>query len=981
MRRGVFLIALAWRLVIVIACVLLPSAALAQQTASGIAGIVRDTSGAVLPGVTVEAASPALIEKVRTVVTNAEGRYNIVDLRPGTYVVTFTLTGFNTFRREGIELTAGFTANVNGDLQVGALEETITVSGATPLVDTQNVRKQTVMSTELLDTLPLSTKNVNTVATITPGFNTTLNAEVVGGYTTQVGGGPYHGKSGSNITFDGMGIQHASGNMGYTPNTALSEEVTLSTSGISAESNADGVVANMVPKEGGNDFRGQASGLFSGSKLQMSNLTDELRARGLTTTNEVVRVWDATFTLGGPIKRDKIWFLGLFREWGTEGQGAGKFWNLTQGTMFYTPDPARPATGSEWYESKAVRITWQASPKDKFNFLMDRQRNCNCHGNVRTTSVNPPESTLGYHFDPDALYQATWSSPRTSRLLLEAGAGAALQSWPAEMQPGVTRDHISIMEQSTGMTYNAATSYNAIQDVPRFTQRFSLSYVTGSHSFKTGVQLEQSIQNLSQEVNHDVNYRFNNRIPNQITQYATPWLRKNRNRDIALYAQDQWAISRLTLNYGLRFDYFYGWIPAQHVDATPNGWVPARDFAEVKATPSWTDLDPRGGAVYDLFGDGRTALKVTLGRYVAKTTTAITQSNNPITTSINSVTRVWTDADLDYIPDCDLANRAANGECAAMSNQNFGGLNITTIYDDNVLRGFGVRGYSWDFTTELQHQIAEGLSVSGGYYRNWFGNFTVNKNTMTTPADYTSYCVTAPLDPRLPGGGGYRICDLADVSLEKFGQVFTRISQSSLYGDQKQINDFFAITMNARFGSRARLAGGLDLGRSMTDSCFIFDSAQDLLNCHNVKGYGANAQVKFNGNVSLPGDLLLSGLIQNLPGSTITASWAAPNSVVAPELGRNLAACGTRTPCTSNATVPLVASNVLFNPRVTRLDLRIAKRFQVTPSKQLQANLDIFNLMNGSYVLGQNNTFGDTWQRPTQTMDGRMFQLSANLTF
>jgi hypothetical protein len=982
LKLGSFLTTLVSRTVFTTVCaLLLPSAIAAQQTASGIAGVVRDTSGAVLPGVTVEASSPVLIEKARTVVTNAEGRYNIVDLRPGTYVVTFTLSGFNTFRREGIELAAGFTANVNGDLQVGSLEETITVSGATPLVDTQNVRKQTVMSNELLETLPLSTKNVNTVATITPGFNTTLNAEVVGGYTTQVGGGAYHGKSGSNITFDGMGIQHAAGNMGYTPNTALSEEVTLSTSGISAESNADGVVANMVPKEGGNSFRGQVSGLFSGSKLQMANLTDELRERGLTTTNEVVRVWDATFTLGGPIKRDKIWFLGLFREWGTEGQGAGKFWNLTQGTMFYTPDPDRPATGSEWYESKAVRITWQASPKDKFNFLADRQRNCNCHGNVRTTSVNPPESTLGYHFDPDALYQATWSSPRTSKLLLEAGAGWALQSWPAEMQPGVTSDHISITEQSTGMTYNAATSYNAIQDVPRFTQRFSMSYVTGSHAFKTGIQLEQSIQNLSQEVNHDVNYRFNNRIPNQITQYATPWLRKNRNRDIALYAQDQWTVGRLTLNYGLRFDYFYGWIPAQHVDATPNGWVPARDFAEVKSTPSWKDVDPRGGAVFDLFGDGRTALKVSLGRYVAKTTTAITQSNNPITTSINSVTRVWRDTDLDYVPDCDLANRAANGECEAMSNQNFGGLNITTIYDDNVLRGFGVRGYNWDFTTELQREITQRVSVNAGYYRNWFGNFTVNKNTMTTPDDYTSYCVTAPLDSRLPGGGGYRICDLADVSLDKFGQVFTRISQSSVYGDQKQINDFFAITMNARLGARARLAGGVDLGRSMTDNCFIVDCAQDLLNCHNVKGYGDNTQVKFNGNISLPGDVLLSGLIQNLPGSTITASWAAPNAVVAPELGRSLAACGGRTPCTSTATIPLVASNVLFNPRVTRLDLRIGKGFKVSSSKRLQANLDVFNVMNSSYVLGQNNTFGNTWQRPSQTMDGRMFHLSANLTF
>ena len=109
--------------------------------------------------------------------------------------------------------------------------------------------------------------------------------------------------------------------------------------------------------------------------------------------------------------------------------------------MFYTPDPARPATGYEWYESKAARITWQASARNKFNFLVDRQRNCNCHGNVAaTTSVNPPESTLGYHFDPDALYQVTWNSPRTSRLLLEAGAGAAWQSWPAEMQPGVTAE-------------------------------------------------------------------------------------------------------------------------------------------------------------------------------------------------------------------------------------------------------------------------------------------------------------------------------------------------------------------------------------------------------------------------------------------------------------------------------------------------------------------------------------------------------------
>jgi Carboxypeptidase regulatory-like domain len=982
MRSGLSVTELVRRSVMVLMCALLSSSAWAQQTASGIAGTVRDTSGAVLPGVTVEAASPVLIEKVRTVVTNGEGRYSIVDLRPGTYVITFTITGFSSVKREGIELTAGFTAAVNADLQVGAVAETITVSGATPLVDTQNVRKQTVMSKDLLDTLPSSTKNLNNVATITPGFASSLAQDVVGGYTTQVGGGAYHGKGGSNVTFDGMGIQHSSGNMGYTPNTALTEEVTLSTSGISAESNADGPVANMVPREGGNTFRGNVSGLFSGNKLQMSNLTDDLRAKGLTTVNEVVRVWDGTFSLGGPIKQDKIWFFASFREWGSERQGAGKFWNLTQGTMFYNPDPDRPATGYEWYESKAARITWQASQKNKLNFLVDRQRNCNCHGNVAaTTSVNPPESTLGYHFDPDALYQVTWNSPRTSKLLLEAGVGAAWQSWPAEMQPGVTADDISITEQSTGMTYNAAGTYNAVQDVPRFTQRFSLSYVTGSHNFKTGFQLEESIQNLSTEANHNVNYRFNNRIPNQITQYATPYLRKNRNRDLGIYFQDQWAIRRVTLNYGLRYDYFYGYIPPQHVDATPNGWIPARDFAEVTSTPSWKDVNPRGGVVFDLLGDGKTALKVTMGRYVAKTTTAITSNNNPITTSVNSVTRIWNDTNLNFIPDCNLADRAANNECLAVSNQNFGGLNITTLYDDDVLRGFGVRGYNWDFTTELQHEFTPRLSVSGGYYRNWYGNFTVTKNTLTAPEDYTAYCITAPLDSRLPQGGGYQICNLADVSLAQFGRVFSQVRQASVYGDQTQVNDFFGITANARFASGARISGGLDLGRTVTDNCFIVDSVQDLLNCHNVKGYGANAQVKFNGNVPLPANFVVSGVFQTLPGSTITASYAAPNSAIAPTLGRNLAACGGRTPCTANATVPLVASNILFNPRVARLDLRLAKRLNVSPSKRLMLNFDVFNVLNGSYVLGQNNTFGNTWQKPSQTMDGLMFQLSANLSF
>jgi hypothetical protein len=236
----------------IVLCALWPSAAAFAQQASGISGIVRDTSGAVLPGVTVEATSPALIEKVRTSVTDGQGRYNIVDLRPGTCGVTFTLPGFTTFKRDGIVVTVGFTATVNADMSVGSIEETVTVSGESPLVDVQNVRGQTVVSSDLIESLPTSNKHVNLMVLVTPGFQG--NTDPMGGHATQVGSS-YHGRTSQMVVqVDGMGIQHSGGNFGYSPNTAIQEEVVLQSSGLSAESNADGAVINMVPKEGGNTF-------------------------------------------------------------------------------------------------------------------------------------------------------------------------------------------------------------------------------------------------------------------------------------------------------------------------------------------------------------------------------------------------------------------------------------------------------------------------------------------------------------------------------------------------------------------------------------------------------------------------------------------------------------------------------------------------------------------------------------------------------
>jgi hypothetical protein len=398
------------------------------------------------------------------------------------------------------------------------------------------------------------------------------------------------------------------------------------------------------------------------------------------------------------------------------------------------------------------------------------------------------------------------------------------------------------------------------------------------------------------------------------------------------------------------------------------------------------------GAAYDLFGNGKTAVKVSLGRYVAFTGPTIAAANNPVTTSVNQVNRTWTDANGNYSPDCDLGTRAGNGECGAMSNENFGGRNINTRYADDVLRGFGVRDFNWDLSAQLQHEFIAGMSVTAGYYRTWYGNFRVTDNLDVTSADHDPYCITAPVDARLPGGGGYQICGLYDVSLAKFGQVNELVTQASHYGKQTRVNDFFDVSVNTRLGSGIQFGGGVDTGRSVSDNCFVIDSPQQLLNCHVVTPFKAQTQVKLHGSYTLPGNVVVSSIFQNLPGISYLADYAAPTAAIVPSLGRNLAACGTRVPCAASATVPLIVPQTHFEDRFTRLDLRLTKVVNVGPKTRLQGNIDLYNVLNGGSVLdvssglGQpvssaGNVYGPRWRLPTLIMEGRLIQLSARLSF
>src|SRR5690349_966092 len=345
-----------------------PSVARAQ---SAIAGVVRDTSGAVLPGVTVEAASDALIEKTRSVTTDGDGQYKIVDLRPGTYSVTFTLVGFATVKRDGIELPANFTSTINADLRVGALEETVNVSGQSPIVDVQNAVQQQVLSRAVLDAVPTG-RSVPTLGAMLTGARLAL-PDVGGTSGMQNRDLTVHGSDGRDTTFmvDGMilnGIEGDGSVQSYF-NDMMFDEVSYQTSAINAETSAGGVRANMIPRDGGNQFRGTAFFSAANKGLQ-SNNSDEARAQGLAAPDSLNKVWDFNVSEGGPIKRDKLWFFTAYRDWGVYQYIANSFFKNGDQTI----DDASIRSGM-------LRLTTQVGSKNKFAVYLDRIRKFRGHEN------------------------------------------------------------------------------------------------------------------------------------------------------------------------------------------------------------------------------------------------------------------------------------------------------------------------------------------------------------------------------------------------------------------------------------------------------------------------------------------------------------------------------------------------------------------------------------------------------------------------
>ncbi len=1021
----------AWMLILT----LIPAFVFAQGIgAAGIAGVVKDTSGAVLPGVTVEASSPVLIEKVRTTVTDSEGRYQIAELRAGAYAVSFTLPGFTTYKREGLTLSANFVATVNADLRVGELTETITVSGQSPLIDTRSVSKAQVISQEALAALPTA-MSVGSMLAFVPGAVSPANGVDSGGTKGEqsvrisvFGARPNdqrqmtNGLQYTNLNGDGGGRLYF-----VNPITIQENVIDLGAAG-SALYQTSGAVVNTIPREGGNRFSGSGFGAYTNHNLQSDNLSDDLKAWGITRVNGVRNIFDASGLVGGPVLKDKMWFVVSGRKSGSTLRAANLFHDSSLSDWVYTADTSRPVDPVEANRNIQFRTTFQVGSKDKVGASTDVQRHYRdqAFGQLDQGTARIEANAAMCH--NTSLTQFTWSRPQSNSLLFEGGAGVSLNTF-GTASFGTNLDgsdyeecgqsqpfRVNIADAARGLNYNGVGQIS-IGVSNLFTGRVATSYVTGAHNFKVGMNLNRgnvtgnTINRADDVGGLPISYTFVNGVPTQMTLFGDRNSDAHMDHDLAFYAQDSWTMQRLTLNMGLRFDWIRQSLGA--VQRQANVLFPAYGTPALESTPNWKDLSPRIGAAYDLFGNGKTAIKGGANRHVAGASTGVAGLYSGAANF--STTRNWTDANGNFFPDCDLKNplaqdlRGTGGDqCGAYNNPSVGTyIPSTAIIDEAFTQGWFKREYNWRFTTSVEQQLMPGLAVAATYARTIFGNFRVTDNLNLTPASYDPYCVTLPVDPRLPFSGQQKCglwdqrANVATSSLIGFSDNYVDKYNVGNRKQSAQTEHFngFDVQLQSRF-SRGTFAGGWSTGNTIQNTaisanggqinngatnCFVVDNPEQLTSelspCNNPTPY--QHRFRFNGSYELWRGVQVAAVYQDLPGPLIVANRvftsAEINAQATGALGRNLRL--------ATRTIDMLAPFSLFGDRVRQVDLRVSKLFRFG-SQRIQANMDVYNLANASTATFLRNAYTapgavttTPWQQPTQVMDGRFIKFSAQFDF
>jgi hypothetical protein len=1026
---------------VVLALLLLFSIPAFSQPA--LAGIVKDASGAVLPGVSVEAASPALIEKSRAVVTDGTGQYRIIDLKPGVYSVTFALSGFATVKREEVEVTGAGVTTINAEMRVGAVTETVTVTGETPVVDVQtSTTRAVVLPNSVLAEVP-ATRTYGNVLAMVPGVQSltldvnstqSMTGTATNFFFTSRGG---RGNEGT-VQVDGMNVGSAFGGGGvssFAYDFVNAQEVQVTVAGGMGESDRGGPAFNIIPKTGGNLFHGTAFGSTAGKWSQGSNLDDRLRSFGITEPPGLIKNWDTNLAVGGPVKRDRLWFFNNVRSYGTHQDIPGLYANANfdnPAKWNYVKDPNVKARSAADKMIESIRLTSQLTPRNKVGVYWEYQANCVGSALVNGgsacrdrgpdwialgTATTSPESSNMWP-EREKITQTTWSSPLTSRLLFEAGFSSFSSKWGGYIPPGAATNLVAVTEQSTAAGVPIPNfTYRGWASAPSNNQqhniwRASLAYVTGAHSFKVGYQAAYEVYRQIQNVDNQLSYTFNNGVATQFTMRDGPHEQSNRTRYDGFYAQDQWTHKRLTLQGAVRYEHAWSWFPADENGILSDNQFGSRYiFPRQDGVTGFNDITPRMGAAYDLFGNGKTSVKVNLSKYLETAQNGgLYTINNPAVTFQQTTNRSWTDGNGNFVPDCNLMNPAAQNNlasggdnCGAWSNSNFGNPFVTTRVNPDVQHGWGVRNYDWQFGVTVQQQILQRVAIDISYNRRWWGNFFFTDNLALGPQDFDQVTITAPLNSNLPGGGGYPVTFLTRNTRSPLGATDNYYTLASDYGDVTSYWHGVDAQVSARLANRLFVQAGLSGGRGVRDFCAVANKLPELYTT--VGAMFANQQVgacavtedwltsvRGLASYTIPRlEILVSSSFRSIPntaptttsvasnGNSLSANYNVTSAILQAQTGRPLA------PGQAFQTVNLLPLGHQFPDRLNAVDMRFGKivRFGRT---RTNIAIDLYNLFNANTGTVFNQTYdpvtnGATWLAPSTVLNPRFARFNVTVDF
>jgi hypothetical protein len=933
-------------LIVLVGLFPLATPAAGQATQAAIIGVVTDTSNAVLPGVTVIATGPALqVPQIETV-TNERGEYRLGPLPPGMYVVTFELAGFQTVKRENTRLAVGFTATIDQTMSLGTVQETITVSGQSPLVDVTNPATSVDLSSDGLEVLPTTRDGLKAFMAQVPGMRTNLDVGASSMTDTIVIraygqlGAPWQMLEGIMFASSGgNGVQGA-----HVDFNAI-ESTRLQTVGSSAEMPRRGPFIDSVAKSGGNEFHGELVAYGSSDGLEGANLNDSLRTAGVRSVPKLHGMWDFSGGVGGRIVRNKLWFFATGRKQGYDREILNAF--REDGT------PILVETDQLFHSEK---LQWQASQQNRVTFFyhgtLDVQR--------RGASQFRPVESMEIHRGPVSMYKGEWQYVRGNSMVASLQYGnwykhAFYYSLP--IYEGTGTPGVATIDTGTQFVTGIHLSDTRVEDYFRNHAKGSISlfgknFVRGNHQLKTGFDYLFAGYPHKQGDMRAGNYqlRYNNGVPFEIATFNYPVRPVNSNHYLGVYAQDSWSFSRrLTLSLGVRYAYDNAFAPPQCNAPSQFGATQCWDRIQMRVWHSWV---PRLHFAYDLSGDGRSVIKGGYGRFVNLRDVnpeVVAANRNNRTTS----TWVWHDLNNNRRYERGEVNLDPNGP-------DFRDISGVT---DAVPNPNEPQPQSDEWSLTFEREIVSNWAVRGtGVYAR---NFDLRRTQeILRPYEIYNIPITNP-DPGPDGRVGTTddpntSITYWDYPLALTGRRFAGTTLVAWPGSQT----YKTIEVAGTRRMAANWQANLSLSFTRHDS--LFDDRQSLNPNSEINSANRYWEytTKVSGGYILPFDVVASANYERRQGLPQSRQHQFTGGQAIRSIVLNVDPLGT---------IRLPSTNLV--------DFRFAKRIRIGGRHTLEGRFDFFNVFNANFVTGRNLRSGPNYLVPSNIILPRILQLGATYNF